>query len=205
MIYFWEGKWFLEESLFTLLFSLNCRLWLSTWCIGRLFTSRTFQKMLRRKILLHCLRGTRNCKNSHFFFGLWNGVAWKDKHLLPSLVGIVSMSCLIIDSGFEYYICAIEESCLFSPLFNMISCKSTDTETSSKALQLLNGYMLKGKPMVIEFGHHSSSSSLRLSESEVIDKIWGKKICKVQLNLRHYIHIWNVNIIYSQVNQSFVY
>ena len=83
----------------------------------------------------------------------------------------MSISCPIIDSGFEYYICAIEKSCLFSPLFNMISCKSTDTETSSKALQLLNGYILKGRPMVIEFGHHNSSSSVRLSESEVVEKI----------------------------------
>ncbi|KAI5054607.1 hypothetical protein GOP47_0029752 [Adiantum capillus-veneris] len=35
----------------------------------------------------------------------------------------------------------------------------SDEETSSKALHLLNGYKLRGKPMVIEFGHGKHGSS----------------------------------------------
>ncbi|MCO5595878.1 hypothetical protein L7F22_049929 [Adiantum nelumboides] len=35
----------------------------------------------------------------------------------------------------------------------------SDEKTASKALQLLNGYKLSGKPMVIEFGHGNVGSS----------------------------------------------
>ncbi|KAH7445706.1 hypothetical protein KP509_01G021100 [Ceratopteris richardii] len=35
----------------------------------------------------------------------------------------------------------------------------SDVETSSKALQLLNGYILRGKPVVIQFGHGNTETS----------------------------------------------